>query len=102
MKLPWGRIVLSLLLLALLFVGAAFLAPEIDASPVREPLERALRETTGRKVEVGEVRYQVFPFIGLSATDIVIPDEAEFGLEPIAYVSELQAGLHWPSLLTGR
>jgi hypothetical protein len=100
-RLPWGRITLVLLALAATFAAAALLAPEIDASAVREPLKRALHKTTGRSVEIGEVRYQVFPFLGVSAADIVIPDDPRFGLEPVAYVGELQAGLHWPSLLTG-
>ncbi|MGC4048504.1 MAG: hypothetical protein QM757_02175 [Paludibaculum sp.] len=66
------------------------------------PLESALRETLGRPVEVREVRYQVFPKPGLSATDLVIPDEPAFGLEPLAYVGEMQAGISFTSLFTGR
>lgn len=102
MNLPWGRILLGLFLLAVLFCAAALLAPEIDASAAREPLARLLRETTGRAVEVGEVHYQIFPVPGLSAADIVIPEDPRFGLEPVAYIGELQAGPHWPSLLMGR
>lgn len=102
MKLPWGRILLIFLASAAAFVALALLAPELDAGAAREPLKRALHKTTGRAVEIGEVHYQVFPFLGVSATDIVIPDDPRFGLEPIAYVGELQAGLHWPSLLTGQ
>ena len=61
----------------------------------------ALQQTLGRPVEIGEVRYQVFPRPGLSATNLVIPDEAAFGLEPIAYVGEMQAAISFTSVLTG-
>ncbi len=102
MKPRWGRVFFAPFLLVVLLCAAALLAPKIDASAAREPLARLLREATGRAVEVGEVHYQVFPLPGLSAADIVIPEDPRFGLEPVAYIGELQAGLHWPSLLAGR
>lgn len=102
MKIPWARVALAVLACAILFALAALLAPEINAGAAREPLRRALSQSTGRAVELGEVRYQAFPFLGVAATDVVIPEDPRFGLEPVAYVGELQAGLHWPSLLTGK
>lgn len=102
MKVPWARVALAALACAVLFVLAALLAPELNAGAAREPLRRALSQSTGRAVELGEVRYQAFPFLGVAATDVVIPEDPRFGLEPVAYVGELQAGLHWPSLLAGK
>jgi hypothetical protein len=52
-------------------------------------------------VQFGDLHYQVFPTPGLSAKDLVIPDDAACGLEPLAYVGELQAGVRFLSLVTG-
>lgn len=87
----------------LVLVGAAALiAPRMDAERMRAPLSVALEETLGRKVEFREVHYQILPTPGLSAIDLVIPDDPAFGLEPLAYVGEMQAGLSFSSLFSGR
>jgi len=102
LKIRWGRVTLGLFLIAALSGIAGLVAPEIDAERMRAPLSSALAQTLGRPVEFREVRYQVFPTPGLSATDLVIPDDPAFGVEPLAYVGELQAGVSFTSLLTGR
>jgi hypothetical protein len=80
---------------------AGWLVPRMDAGRMRRPLTVALEQMLGRHVEFGEVRYQVFPTPGLSARDLVIPDDRAFGLEPLAYVGEMQAGVSFVSLFTG-
>ncbi len=95
-----GRIFLGLLLLLVLGVAAAFLAPEINAEPLRGPVQRALTRTIGRSVEFRELQYQVFPAPGLKLLDLVIPEDPRFGREPIAYVSEMQVSVSWRSLWT--
>lgn len=101
MKIRWGRV--SLIATGVLTaVGiAGLIAPRLDAERMRAPLVVALQETLGRKVEFREVRYQIFPTPGLSAADLVIPDDPAFGLEPLAYVGEMQAGISVSSLFTG-
>lgn len=98
-----GKTVLWTVLALVAAAGlAGVLVPEIDAGRMRAPLSAALQQTLGRRVEFGEVRYQVFPTPGLSASDLVIPEDPAFGLEPVAYVGEFQAGVSFASLLTGR
>jgi hypothetical protein len=97
----WGRIIWTVVGLLVLIGLAGLLAPELDAGRMRQPLATALEQTLGRPVAVREVKYQVFPTPGLSATDLVIPDDPAFGLEPLAYVGEIQAGISWTSLFTG-
>lgn len=101
MTIRWGRIALFCAGAVVLVGAAGLIAPEMNAGRMRAPLEAALRDTLGRPVEVREVRYQVFPTPGLSATDLVIPDEPAFGREPLAYVGEMQAGISFTSLFTG-
>lgn len=102
MKIRWGRVAMISAGVLVAIGAAGLIAPEIDAERMRAPLAVALRETLGRKVEFGEVRYQIFPTPGLSAANLVIPDDPAFGLEPLAYVGEMQAGLSFSSLFTGR
>lgn len=103
MKRKWlKRLLLTLALLPVLFLIAALLAPQFEARALREPLQAALSEQLGRPVTLREVRYTLFPSIGLSATDLVIPEDPAFGLEPFAYVTEMQAGIHWSSLFRRR
>lgn len=102
MKVSGRRVAWTAAGLAALTALAGFVVPEIDAGRMRQPLATALKETLGRDVEFGEVRYQVFPTPGLSAKDLVIAEDPAFGLEPVAYVGEFQAGVSFVSLLTGR
>ncbi len=102
MKIRWGRVVLSVIGGLAVIGAAALIAPELDAERMRGPLATALEETLGRKVEFREVHYQILPAPGLSAVDLVIPDDPAFGLEPLAYVGEMQARISFSSLFTGR
>ena len=102
MKIRWGRVALITTGVLAAIGVAGLLAPQLDAERMRAPLSVALEETLGRKVQFREVHYQIFPKPGLSAIDLVIPDEPAFGLEPLAYVGEMQAGLSFSSLFTGR
>lgn len=101
MKLNGKTLLWTALALVVLVGLAGLFVPEIDAGRMRRPLAAALEQTLGRRVEFGEVRYQVFPTPGLSAKDLVIPEDPAFGLEPVAYVGEIQAGVSFASLLTG-
>ncbi len=42
-----------------------------------------------RKVEIGEIRYNVFTGPGFSVTNVTIAEDPELGAEPIAYVNSL-------------
>lgn len=102
MTIRWGRVALITTGVLVLVGAAALIAPRMDAERMRAPLSVALEETLGRKVEFREVHYQILPTPGLSAIDLVIPDDPAFGLEPLAYVGEMQAGLSFSSLFSGR
>lgn len=97
-----GRIVLGLLLALVLFGAAAWYAPQVEATAWREPLRAELSRALGREVTLRDVRYMLIPFPGLAASDLVIPDDHAYGLEPLAYVTELQVGMRWLALARGR
>ena len=103
MKGRWlKRLLIGLALLPVLFIAAALIAPQFEATALRQPLQTALSEVLNRPVTLGAVHYNLFPAIGLTATDLVIPEDAAFGLEPVAYVTELQVGIHWSSVFRRR
>ncbi|HPT24909.1 MAG TPA: AsmA family protein [Bryobacteraceae bacterium] len=93
----WAAALLPCLLLA-----AILAAPEIEASAWRQAIEQELSRALGRPVGVRSVHYQLYPSPGLSASDLVIPEDPAFGIEPFAYVTELQVGVRLTSLLLGR
>ncbi len=101
MTIRWGRVALIAFGVLVVIGVAGLIAPRLDAERMRAPLAAALEDTIGRKVEFREVRYQVFPTPGLSAADLVIPDDPAFGIEPLAYVGEMQAGISVFSLFSG-
>jgi hypothetical protein len=96
------RLLVALAVLPVLFIAAALAAPQFEASALRQPLQTALSDVLNRPVTLGAVHYNLFPAIGLTATDLVIPEDTAFGLEPVAYVTELQVGIHWSSLFRRR
>lgn len=98
----WGRVLLLVLALAVIYGAGILLAPYIPATRFEAPLKQALERTLDRTVELSDVRYSLYPSPGLSAKNLVIHDSAAFGIEPLAYVSEIQVGLRWDSLLKGR
>jgi hypothetical protein len=101
-RFKWGRVVLLALALALLYGAGILLAPHVPATRFEAPLKLALERTLDRTVELSDVRYSLYPSPGLSAKNLVIHDAPAFGIEPLAYVSEIQVGLRWASLLRGR
>jgi hypothetical protein len=89
-------------ILFVLAIAAIFTAPEIEAGSFREPLGKELGRALGRPVVVQSVRYRLFPSPGLTALNLVIPEDPAYGLEPFAYVTELQTGVRLFPLLLGR
>jgi hypothetical protein len=101
-KWNWGRTALVVLACAVLIAAAGFAAPFVEANRFQQPLREALEKTLGRKVELRDLRYRMFPAPGLSAEDVIIGDAPRFGLEPIAYVGTLQVDVSPSTLWRGR
>ncbi len=102
MKLKTRLLIWGAILLPFLSLAAIFLAPLIRADVWRPSLEQELSRALGRRVEVRNVRYQIYPSPGLSASDLVIPEDPAYGIEPFAYVTELQVGISLRTLFLGR
>ena len=77
-RFKWGRVVLLVLVLALLYGAGIALAPHVPATRFEAPLKLALERTLDRTVELSDVRYSLYPSPGLSAKNLVIhaaPDD---------------------------
>lgn len=98
---PWRIALWSVPVVVVCFGVAAWIAPHLEAGRMREPLRLELARALGRNVEFGEVRYQLIPMPGMSAENVVISEDPAFGLEPLAYVQEMQVGVRWSSVLMG-
>jgi hypothetical protein len=66
-------------------------------------MEWRLRNALGRPVLIkGKVSIHLIPWPGLSAEEVTIEERPEFGIEPLAYVTSLRAGISIWRLLQGR
>ncbi|HLK68011.1 MAG TPA: hypothetical protein VKU19_31475 [Bryobacteraceae bacterium] len=94
--------------LLLLVLAAGIIAPRLNADRYGQRLKASLERSLGREVEIGKVRFSLFPTPAFSVerTDngpgIVIHEDPSIGIEPMAYVDSLRVRPSFWSLLSGR
>jgi hypothetical protein len=86
---------------AALLLLAAVYVPKISGDRYGERVHAALRKALGREVEIGEVRFRVFPTPGLMISNVTIDEDPSIGVEPVAYVTMLRAVPRITSLFGG-
>ncbi len=92
------RVILSALaLLVFLGIAAPFMKGDRYGQQIREALERGLH----RKVEIGQVRFNLFTGPGFTVENVLIYEDPAFGLEPFAHMEGLEARVSLSSLFTG-
>ncbi|HVW85152.1 MAG TPA: hypothetical protein VHB50_10750, partial [Bryobacteraceae bacterium] len=96
--LTWPKIVFYA---AALLGFASWYVPRISADRYREPIHAALENALGRKVEIGQVKFQLLPTPGFTIGDVNIGEDPAVGPEPMAYVTTLRARPTISSLLGG-
>ena len=94
----WRVVWLALALFLLVGVGAPYLSADRFGKNVQAALESSLR----RKVEIGKVRFDLLRGPGFRLERVVIHEDPAFGIEPLAWVDELEARPSLFALLTGR
>ncbi len=94
----WRVVLLALALFLMVGVGAPYLSADRFGKSVQAALESSLR----RKVEIGKVRFDLFRGPGFRLEQVVIHEDPAFGIEPLAWVDELEARPSLFALLTGR
>lgn len=86
-----------ILLVVIVGVGAPYLRADYFAARIKSGLEQSL----GRKVEIGNARYNVFTGPGFQVEEVTIAEDPRIGIEPFAHVSEVHARVDPWSLLRG-
>ena len=85
-----------------LILAIGLILPFVDATRFRSRVRSGLEEALGRRVDVGEVRLDLFNGPGFTAGSVVIHEDPRTGLEPFAYVESVEARVNLISLWAGR
>lgn len=74
-----------------LIVAAGFAVPHFAADRFGEGAKQALETSLGRKVEFGQVEYNLFTGPGFTLSSVVVYDDPALSAEPILYADKLTA-----------
>jgi hypothetical protein len=96
--LTWPKLLFYALLL---LFAAVYYVPKISAARYREPIRAGLENALGRKVEIGEVMFQLLPLPGFTVTEVKIGEDPAIGPEPIAYIKTLRGRPRFSALFGG-
>src|SRR6185369_13712937 len=95
--------------LVILLAAAGLIAPKLNADRYGERLKWSLEHSLGRTVDIGKVRFVLFPSPAFSVgkrdsgeLGIVIHEDPSIGIEPMAYVETMEVRPNLWSLLRGR
>ncbi len=92
----------ALVALVALVLAAGVAAPFFRVDRFTGRIRNALEQGLGRRVEIGEVRFNLFTGPGFTVRNVVIHEDPATGIEPLAYVDEMDARVGLWSLVTGR
>lgn len=98
-RLPFRRILLTTLVLALL---GFFLPPLINANRFRARIATGLSEALGREVTIGYVGVHLLPQPGFDLQNLVVSEAPGFGAEPVLRAGQVSASVRLTSLWRGR
>ena len=79
-------LIAAFLLLIVLGIAAPFIQADRYGQQIRDALQRELN----RKVEIGQVHFNLFTGPGFTVENVVIYDDPSAGIEPFAHMLELE------------
>jgi AsmA protein len=85
-----------------LLLAAGIIAPFVQANRFGGRIKEALQNSLHRRVDIGEVRLNLFTGPGFSVENVLIYEDPSFGIEPFASVLSMEARVRLSSLWTGR
>jgi AsmA protein len=96
------RLIIALLVLFILVIGVAVLAPAlIPADLIRERTQTAASQTLGREVRLtGDIRLQILPQLQVRAQNAEIANAPGFGEAPFAEMQEMRVSVALIPLLS--
>jgi hypothetical protein len=84
----------------LLVAGVA--APFVQVNRFGDRIRNALQQALQRRVEIGQVHFNLFTGPGFTVTQVTIHEDPSVGVEAFAYVESLEARVRLSTLWTGR
>jgi hypothetical protein len=89
----------AIIIALLLVLAVGFAAPHFEIDLFRPKIARALERGLGRQIEVkGPVHFNLFTGPGFTVDDVTIHEDPRAGIEPFAYVGQLEARVQLLSL----
>ena len=88
MKLRLGLLFKIAGALLLLLLIAGFVAPVFTADQYGRRLQASLERALGRRVEIGNVHFNLFKGPGFSVDNVTIYEDPSIGMEPVVYIQE--------------
>jgi hypothetical protein len=85
-----------------LLIIAGIVAPYWSADRFAERIRLGIESALSRRVELGDVRFNLFTGPGFSISRVVIHEDPAFGREPFAYVGSLEARPSLWALVRGK
>lgn len=86
----------------ILFLALGIGAPYVEADRYGHQIRDALQRNLNRRVEIGDVRFNLFTGPGFTVKNVVIYDDPSAGIEPFAHMLELEARISLRTLWTRR
>jgi hypothetical protein len=88
--------------LAVMIILAGIGAPYLRADYFRARIQQGLEQALGRKVTIGDARYNLFRGPGFTVEEVTIEEDERVGIEPFAHAPELHLRVSLLSLFTGK
>lgn len=86
--------------IALVVVAAIALPLLVNPNRYKPQAQVAVRDATGRELRIdGDIKLTIFPWLGLSVSDVTLGNAKGFGPEPFAQVKEMNVGVRLLPLL---
>lgn len=103
-----GKLIKSILLVfcSIIFVvilGAIALLLWIDPNNLKSPIEKAVYQTTGKKISIeGDINWTFFPALTLEVNNIQLANPPGFSEQPMAKLEQADIGIQVLPLLKGQ
>jgi len=109
MKIRWRVVFRTLFALVIVLAIAGVVAPRLNADRYGPPLKYSIERALGRQVDIGKVRFRIFPSPAFTLVrtpetgpGIVIHEDPTIGIEPMAYVDTMEVRPQFFALLRGK
>ena len=96
------KILLGILVALVVLIGIAAVSMSfVDANRYRPQITARVKQATGRDLAIGDIRFSLFPILGISLKSVQLSNAAGFGAQPQLSVGEAGVGVRLLPLIFG-